>query len=93
MAKGYKIQIDLNRIDAGRIKHKTRRNGEEAAFYDIVAIVDDVPNEFGNVGEAYEKLHPDEHKQGVESTCLGYVQPVKSIQIRKSEAQGCEGRC
>ena len=87
MAKGYKIQIDLNKIDAGRIKHQQRRNGEEAAFYDLIAIVDDIPNEFGNVGEAYEKLHPDEHKQGVKSTCLGYVQPVKSIQIRKPDPQ------
>ena len=93
MAKGYKIQIDLNRIDASRIKHQTRRNGEEAAYYDMVAIIDDVPNEFGNVGEVYEKLTPAEHKSGMKSVCLGYAQSVKSVSIRNSEAQGCEGRC
>lgn len=77
------IQIDLNRIDHSRIDTRIRRNGEEARYYSIVLADDDIPDEFGNTGECFEKLTKAEYTKGHRGRCIGYSQPLNFEVKRK----------
>lgn len=77
MPKTNIIQIDLLRIDRSRIVHKIRSNGQPAAFYNMVELIDDEPDESGNVGRVFEKLTKAEYDAGKQGTKIGYIQPLK----------------
>lgn len=79
----YNVQVDLNRIDRTRIQYKQGANGEEKHLYTFVMIIDDNPDEWNNVGEAYERLKKDEYAEGKTGRLLGYCQLIPKLLFRK----------
>jgi hypothetical protein len=79
------IQIDLNRIDPQRIDTRLRRNGEEARFYSVVLVDDDIPDKFNNTGEIYEKLTKAEYDKGFRGRLIGYAQQLQQELKRKQD--------
>lgn len=77
MPKTNIIQIDLLRINRSRIIHKIRANGQPAAFYNMVELLEDEEAPNGNIGVVYEKLTKAEYDAGKQGTKIGYIQPLK----------------
>ena len=77
MPKTNIIQIDLLRIDRSRIVHKIRANGQPAAFYNMVEIIEDEEDEGGVISRVFEKLTKAEYDAGKQGTKIGYGQPLK----------------